>query len=197
MNKDYLAVLDACVLVGAGLRDTLLRLAETPRLYVPKWSDDIIAETKRTLENKLGKTSSQTEHLLRELKRAFPEAWVSGYKNLEGALRNDPKDRHVLAAAIRCGAQTIITFNLKDFRAGALAEYDIEAVHPDEFLVNQFYLDDALVTLKLTEQARAIGRTLEDQLRSFHRTGALPLFSQTVADALSIELDPPIEGSFR
>jgi hypothetical protein len=197
MNKDYLAVLDACVLVGAGLRDTLLRLAETPRLYVPKWSDDIIAETKRTLENKLGKTSSQTEHLLGELKKDFPEAWVSGYKDLERALRNDPKDRHVLAAAIRCGAQTIVTFNLKDFQTGALAEYDIEAVHPDEFLVNQFFLDDALVTLKLTEQAGAIGRTLEDQLRSFHKTGALPLFSQTVADALSIELDPPIEGSFR
>jgi len=197
MNKDYLAVLDACVLVGAGLRDTLLRLAETPRLYVPKWSDDIVAEVKRTLEKKLGKSSAQTEHLVTELKKAFPEAWVSGYKSLEAVLQNDPEDRHVLAAAIRGGAQTIVTFNLKDFPAKALAEYDIEAVHPDEFLVNQFYLDDALVTLKLTEQASAINRTLEDQLRSFYRTGALPLFTQTIADALSIELDPPIEGTFR
>ena len=41
MTKDYVAVLDACVIVPAGLRDTLLRLAETPRLYVPKWSGEI------------------------------------------------------------------------------------------------------------------------------------------------------------
>ncbi|MGD0130617.1 MAG: hypothetical protein ABSE57_01180 [Bryobacteraceae bacterium] len=31
-------VLDACVPVGAGLRDTLLRLAEVPALYAPRWS---------------------------------------------------------------------------------------------------------------------------------------------------------------
>jgi len=49
MTSDYLAVLDACVIVPAGLRDTLLRLAETPRLFVPKWSDEILAEVRRTL----------------------------------------------------------------------------------------------------------------------------------------------------
>jgi predicted nucleic acid-binding protein len=197
MNKDYAVVLDACVMVGAGLRDTLLRLAETPRLYVPKWSDDIIAETKRTLEAKFGKTPAQTKHLEGELKKAFPEAWVTGYKDLESGLNNDAKDRHVLAAAIRGCAQTIVTFNLKHFGSSALAPYDIEAVHPDEFLVNQFYLDDALVTLKLTEQSAAIGRTPEELLRAFHKGRSLPLFTQTIADALSIELDPPVEGSFR
>lgn len=63
MNKDYLVVLDACVLVPASLRDTLLRLAETPRLYVPRWTDDVIIEMKRTLEVKLQKTPEQTAHL--------------------------------------------------------------------------------------------------------------------------------------
>jgi predicted nucleic acid-binding protein len=189
MNKDYLVVLDACVMVGAGLRDTLLRLAETPRLYLPKWSDDIIAETTRAMEEKLNKTPAQTAHLTANLKQAFPEAWVTGYKQLENGLENHPKDRHVLACAIRCGAQAIVTFNLKDFPLSALKPFDIEAVHPDEFLVHQFYLDEALVTLKLTEQAALIGRSLEQQLRAFHGTKALPLFTQTIADALSIDLD--------
>jgi predicted nucleic acid-binding protein len=188
MNKDYLAVLDACVLVPAGLRDTLLRLAETPRLYIPKWSEEIFSEVGRSLRNKLGKSEDQVRHLEGELRKAFPEAWVTGCKQLEPSLSNHPKDRHVLAAAIRCNAQTIVTFNLRHFPAGSLAEYDVEAIHPDEFLVNQFHLDDALVTTKFTEQASAISRTVEQQLRVIHQTRVLPLFTQTLADALEIKL---------
>jgi predicted nucleic acid-binding protein len=115
MTKDYLAVLDACVLVPAGLRDTLLRLAETPRLYVPKWSDEIIMEMRRTIIRKLKKTDVQADHLVESLRQAFPEAWVTQSNELESALTNDPKDRHVLATAIRSSAQTIVTFNLKHF----------------------------------------------------------------------------------
>ena len=188
MNTDYLAILDACVLVPAGLRDTLLRLAETPRLYVPKWSNEILGEVEQTLKNKLGKTDEQIAHLIGELKAAFPEAWICGSQYLEPALANHEKDRHVLAAAIRCSAQTIVTFNLKHFPSEALKPYDIEAIHPDEFLVNQFHLDEALVTTKFTEQARTIDRTVEQQLRAFHQTRVLPLFTQTLADALSIKL---------
>jgi len=116
MNKDYVVVLDACVLVGGGLRDTLLRLAETPRLYVPKWSDHIMEEVRRTLQNKkFGKTAEQTDHLHGELLKAFPEAWVIGYKDIEAGLTNDPKDRHVLAAAIRSSAQTIVNLQSETF----------------------------------------------------------------------------------
>lgn len=131
MTKDYVAVLDACCLVGAGLRDTLLRLAETPRLYVPKWTDEIIAETARTLTGKrFGYQQNQTDHLISELQRAFPEAWVYGYKVLEAGLENDPKDRHVLAATIKCGAQQIVTFNLKDFPESVLAPFDNHSKAP-------------------------------------------------------------------
>jgi hypothetical protein len=186
MDKDYLVVLDACALVGGGLRDTLLRLAETPRLYVPKWSDDIINETVRTLRNKLGKSAEQTDHLVSELHRVFPEAWVCGYQILAEPLKCHSKDRHILAAAIKCSAQTIVTFNLRDFPHDALEPFDVEAIHPDQFLVNQFYLDDAVVTQKFTQQAIAIGRTVEQQLKAFCKS--LPLFSQTMADALDINL---------
>jgi hypothetical protein len=53
MTTGFQVVLDACVLVNAALRDTLLRLAEPPELYLPRWSDGIVEETTRTLEEKL------------------------------------------------------------------------------------------------------------------------------------------------
>jgi len=174
--------------VGAALRDTLLRLAESPRLYVPKWSADIMAEVERTLQGKFKKKTEQTRHLVEELQKSFPEAWVQGYQDLIPALKNNEKDRHVLAVAVRCGAQTVVTFNLRHFHPEALQPYDIEAVHPDEFLVNQFHLDEALVTSKLSEQATNIDRTVEEQIRAFHQTKALPLFTQTIAGVLGIEL---------
>jgi len=52
-----------------------------------------------------------------------------------------PTDRHVLAAAIRARAQIIVTFNLSDFPTEVLADWDVEAKHPDDFLVDQFHLD--------------------------------------------------------
>lgn len=45
----------------------------------------------------------------------FGEAWVEGYEDLIPSMTNQEKDRHILAAAVRCGAETIVTYNLKDF----------------------------------------------------------------------------------
>jgi hypothetical protein len=42
-------------------------------------------------------------------------------------MTNHPKDRHVLAAAVRTGAQTIVTFNLKDLPEAVLAPWNMEA----------------------------------------------------------------------
>lgn len=161
-------------------------LPKHPRLCIPKWSDRIIDETVRTLETRRERSPEQTGQLVAVMKEAFPEAWVCGYQSLEDSLENHMEDRHVLAAAIRCRAQAIVTFNLKDSSKEALANFNIEAVHPDEFLVDQFHLDDTLFDPQLHRQATAINRTVEQQLRSFERF--LPVFSQTLADALSIDL---------
>ena len=167
MSSDFQVILDACVLVNAALRDTLLRLAEPPcSLYLPRWSKDIIEETRRTLETKLALTPAQTAHLIHQLEVHFADAWVEGYDAVIPAMANDPKDRHVLAAAVVSGTQTIVTFNLKDFPAEALAPWNVEAQSPDEFLIHQYHLDPEAVFTVVRQQAEQHGGW--DRLMSIH-----------------------------
>jgi hypothetical protein len=74
MTDAPLVVLDACVLANFSLCDTLLRLAEAPRLFEPKWSEEIIRETTRTLESKLRWPSSLIAYFEAELRAHFSEA---------------------------------------------------------------------------------------------------------------------------
>jgi hypothetical protein len=61
---------------------------------------------------------------------------VSGYEPLiETLTLPDADDRHVLAAAIHCGARAIVTANLRDFPNATLAPHGIEARHPDVFIL--------------------------------------------------------------
>jgi hypothetical protein len=100
-------------------RNTLLRVAEKG-LYRPLWSGRILAEAQAATEEiypgiDAGKRFAQ-------MREAFDDALVSGWEELEGGLSlPDQDDRHVLAAAIRGGAQGIITANAKDFPVAALA----------------------------------------------------------------------------
>lgn len=55
-------------------------------------------------------------------------------------MNNHYKDRHVLAAAVRERAEVIVTTNLKHFPDDALKPYQIKALHPDDFLLDQLDL---------------------------------------------------------
>jgi predicted nucleic acid-binding protein len=173
------AVLDACVLLPASLRDTLLRLAETPRLYIPKWSDQIWAEVARNLENRRKLSPEKISHLTEQIQFHFPEARVEGYEKLMSQMTNDPKDRHVAAAAVRVRAQFIVTLNLKDFQLSSLAEWKVEARHPDQFLMDLYALEPKTVESRLREQAATIGRSLPDLLATL-RAG-VPNFATMIA----------------
>ena len=87
---------------------------------------------------------------------AIPDALVRHYESLiDGITLPDPEDRHVLAAAIKCGAQLIVTANLKDFPQEYLASYGIDALHPDEFIEQQFGLNqDAVIACAKRIRAR-------------------------------------------
>jgi predicted nucleic acid-binding protein len=188
VTADFLAVLDACVLVQAPLRDTLLRLAEPPRLYLPQWSDEIIAETVRTLENRIGLSSQKTAYLVGQLREHFGEAWVPGYEPLIEQMTNDPRDRHVLAAAVKSGATVIVTYNKRHFPPAATTPWGIEIQGPSTFLKCQYDLNPSVVVDKLHAQAQNLGRSLAEQLAVLRQ--AAPLFVDAICQDLSIDVAP-------
>lgn len=173
-------VLDTCVLYPAHLRDTLLRLAER-NLYQVLWSADIIEELHRNLVE-AGIDGEAVNHLCAEMQGAFPDAEVSGYQSLLSSMTCDPKDRHVLGAAVRSNAAAIVTFNLDDFPDSSVVPYEIDVIHPDSFLLDILDLAPAIVIAELERQAAANRRdpkTLSGLFDALRRAG-VPSFVDEV-----------------
>ncbi len=97
-----------------------------------KWTQDILDEALGSLARDRPDIAPEKLTRLRELiNSAIPDCLVTGYEPLiEGLKLPDPKDRHVLAAAIKIGAQVIVTANLKHFPAELIAPWNIEAKSP-------------------------------------------------------------------
>jgi predicted nucleic acid-binding protein len=134
MDQPSTVLIDACVLYSAPVRDLVVRLAQAELLRA-RWTTDIHEEWMR---NVLGNNPMINKYRLERTRslmdQAVPECLVTGYGELvNGLTLPDPDDRHVLAAAIQSEAEVIVTYNLTDFPSEALAQYNIEAIHPDRF----------------------------------------------------------------
>lgn len=157
--------MDTCVLLKPYLCDTLLTISECG-LYRPLWSGDVLIELDRNLR-KRGASEHQVAHRLDQMRRHFPDAEVTGYQHLIGAMENDPKDRHVLAAAVWGGAELLVTENLRDFPDATVSRFGIEVLHQDEFLLDQLDLAPELVIAALRRQVsryRKAPRSVDDLL---------------------------------
>lgn len=82
-------------------------------LYQPKWSEEILEEARRNLARHIGPEAAQQR--IDNLRDVLPEATVRDYTQHLVGLKNDPKDRHVVAAALKGNASIIVTGNLRDF----------------------------------------------------------------------------------
>ena len=153
----FVVVYDACVLHPAPLRDLLVRIAATGIVGV-KWTDTILDECFRSiLENRPDLKASQLVRTRELMNRAVRDVLVHDYEGLIAGLKlPDPDDRHVLAAAIRSGAQAIITANLKDFPAAVLHPLGVEAIHPDDFILDLLDLAPGAVLRVLDDQVKAL-----------------------------------------
>jgi predicted nucleic acid-binding protein len=178
--------LDTCVLLRPYLCDTLLSIAEAG-VYRPLWSPTVMTELERNLARR-GLNEKQIRHRLDQMNGAFPDALVVGYEALMDKMANDPKDRHVLAAAVRGGAEVLVTESLRDFPVDAVRLYDIKVVTQDTFLLDALDLRPADVLAALRRQVsryRREPRTIESLLAVLGGPASgCPRFKQACDQAL-------------
>jgi hypothetical protein len=170
----YTAFLDANTLYPAPLRDLLLSLA-VDGLYHARWTVRIHDEWTRNLAMNRPELAERLPQLVALMNRIVPDCLIENYEALiDGLELPDAEDRHVLAAAITGHVDAIVTFNLKDFPGDVLGRYNIEAQHPDEFVLNQLELRqiDALAAIKaMRARLRRPPQSAVDLIATLERAG--------------------------
>ena len=131
------AVYDASVLYPSTTRDLLIRVAQAG-LVQARWTETILDEVFRSI--RADRPDLDPAKLLRTralMGAALRDVLVVGHEPLVAAVElPDPDDRHVLAAAVRCGADAIVTANLRDFPERDLRRWGVTATSPDDFLLS-------------------------------------------------------------
>lgn len=153
----FSVIYDACVLFPPSLRDLLIRLAQKD-VFQARWTQQILDEmVEGILRERADLSRSQLERTAELMCEGVRDCLVYNHETLIPALElPDSNDRHVLAAAIKSGAQVIVTSNLKDFPKSALEQWKIEAQSPDRFVLHVLELAPARVVAAIQQQADAL-----------------------------------------
>lgn len=190
------AVLDACVLIPAALRDLLLSCADVG-VFRPVWQDEILNEVKRNgsrlLVERHGLTEpaalAAVEYILSKMAVAFPDAiadsslWVP----LVPDMTCDQKDRHVLAVAVGAAATHLITDNTRDFPVASRPR-GVAVVKPDRFMRDQLASSPDLVVEAVESISRRLRKPEQSpvQLAELMTRGHhLPRFGAELRDLLA------------
>jgi predicted nucleic acid-binding protein len=186
MRADYTVVLDANVLAESSLSDLFLRLSERPRLLLPKWTDEIWEEAEWTMLNVLKWPLSTINSRIKAAKNTFPEAMITDYQAYIPRCTNDPKDRHILAAAIRGQVETIVTMNVRHFKPADVEIWGVSVAHPDEYLKVLYELDSAVVVQVLNDMANRRRKPIEQMLSRL--SAPAPRFAKKVGNDLGLRV---------
>lgn len=186
-DNRFTAVLDANVLYPFLKKDILLRFFEAG-FFKARWTQEITDEWVRHRIANKPHHEAKVHRTAQLMEAAFPDALVTGYESILAAVSlPDPDDRHVLAAAIRCGADYIVTQNLRDFPNDVLATYDIEVGTADAFLCATFELfeQDALADLRDHRMRLKAKPTPSEYIMTLRR-GELPQLASRVQEYLNL-----------
>lgn len=176
-------LIDACVLYPTVMREVVLGVA-AKGLFDPRWSPRILEEWACAARKigPQGETIARGE--IAAITARFPRAQVQIPQGVEARLwLPDPNDVHVLAAAVGCSADAIMTVNAKDFPRNELADEGLQRVDPDGFLVDLAIQHPEAVQsvgeAVLTEARRLSGEPWE--MRKLMRKARLPRLGKLLA----------------
>lgn len=161
MEKNFVAIFDACVLFPATLRDLLIEFAGRAfrqKIFRAKWTSEIHEEWICNVLQKRPDLSRSTLERTRFLvDKNVPECLVTGYEHRMASIKlPDQDDRHVLVAAIECSARVIVTFNLDDFPSDELVKVSVVAKHPDDFIIELLSNFDDIGKQLLIDSTKAV-----------------------------------------
>ena len=172
----FVVVYDACALYGNTVRNLLIRLAQA-HMVQAKWTDRILDELDRALGEKRGIPPEKLARLRTLVNASVADCLVAGYEPLiDGLKLPDPDDRHVLAAAIKAGAQVIVTANLADFPEEYLAQWGIEARGLDDFVLDLIGINDRVVhacVQQIVDERSNPPETFDEVLGQLERAGLI------------------------
>ncbi|PSF37058.1 PIN domain-containing protein [Aphanothece hegewaldii CCALA 016] len=187
----WTVIYDASVLYPAPLRDFLMWLALT-NLFRARWTDEIHDEwIRNVLKNRPDLTLAQLNRTKNLMNINVHNCLVTNYASLIPRLKlPDPNDRHVLAAAIQTQADFIVTFNLKDFPDSVLDLYEIEAIHPDEFIIELIERDSKTVAQAAEKQRSTLKNPplTRDRYLEILKQQGLPKTVNLLTDLLEAEI---------
>ncbi len=171
------AVLDSDIIFSRVLHDLLGRVAKRLGLLDLVWSEELLAEARRSLVEKKGLADEIAERWVAYLPQNFPDGGidVAGVVDVDvGTLTDDPEDRHVCELAIVSGADYLFTHDHGYLRE-ALQRHGVEVTAPDRFLVVAFDAGPEGFLDLLERQAAdwAGGRPIEELLTAIERAGAV------------------------
>ncbi|MCB1135381.1 MAG: hypothetical protein KDK78_03835 [Chlamydiia bacterium] len=117
---------------------------------------------------------------------------IRGYEGVthSGIIVSDPNDAHVLSAALHCGADYLVTANVRDFRASAEPP-PIQVLSPDAFLciLSKSKLPELL--LVLIEAQKHLSRppkTMPEYLHGLREVGLIECSEVFKQEMLRLEL---------
>ncbi|MFA7336183.1 MAG: PIN domain-containing protein [Candidatus Obscuribacterales bacterium] len=159
----YTALLDSSVLFPIFGSNLLLFMADS-QIFKVKWSKDIHVEwidsrMKRYPDGDRAALERKQERMDKE----FAEAMVSGYEPLiESLSLVDLNDRHVLAAAIKCRADVIVTENIRHFPSAVLEPLGLFSQTADDFIADQIGLtpeSEKMVAIAVVRHKKSMTRS--------------------------------------
>jgi predicted nucleic acid-binding protein len=141
-------------------------------LYQARWTHLIQDEwINNLLANRPDLEAAALIRTAKLMNQAIEDSLVENFEYLiESVTLPDPKDKHVLAAAIASSADAIVTFNLKDFGQPT----GVSVLHPDDFCC-MLYAKDQAATLQaiqmLRQRLRNPAKSAEQLIANYERQG--------------------------